>query len=179
MVTALLFLAFALSLGGLDHLSELYNERATSLFRWYGFAVIVTGVVLLWVDSMSVAWSGMFCGLMFRTSQHARGYSMLIAFAAPFLLFVTVMPVIAQSAFARQLVQDAGFFALLLAAGFFVVTWDVAVILSTRRWIYRSAHKRLTGPEIHARGREPFFRKPSPNCGSKAGLIIRNVAKAP
>ncbi|HUS34005.1 MAG TPA: ABC transporter permease subunit [Verrucomicrobiae bacterium] len=175
---ALLFLALGLSLGGLDNLSQLFSESPKPHFRLYGLAVVACAFLILWVDSIAVAWSGMFCALLFRKSQHARGYTMFFVFAAPFFLCVTIAPLIAQSALARQFAQDAGFTASLLAFVVFVVVWDLAVIVCARRWLLRSARKSLTDPQIHSRAQQAFFGKATTARDSKAPLIIRNAAKA-
>jgi hypothetical protein len=177
-VGALLFLALALSLGGLDHLSQLFSESPSPHFRWYGLAVVACGVFMLWLDSIAFGWSGMFCALKFRNGQHARGYTMLFVFAAPFFLCAAVAPLLAQSATIRQFAQAAGFTASLLAFVVFVVVWDLAVIVCARQWLLRSARRRLTDPEIHSRAGEAFFGKSTTTGDSKAPLIIRNAAKA-
>lgn len=178
-VAALLFVALALSLGGLDRLSQLFTESPLSHFRLYGLALVVCDVLMLWVDSIAVAWSGMFCALMFRKSQHARGYTMFFVFAGPFFLCVTAAPFLAQSAMVRQFAHDLGFIPALLAFVTYVAIWDVAVMIWARRWLLQSARKRLTDPEIHSRARETFFGKSTTSGDSKAPLIIRNAAKAP
>lgn len=175
---ALLFLALALSLGGLDHLSQLFSESPKPHFRLYGLAVVACAFLLLWVDSVAVAWSGMFCALLFRKSQHARGYTMFFVFAAPFFLCVTAAPFLAQSGIVQQFAQDAGFTTSLLAFLVFVLVWDLAVIACARRWLLQSALKRLTDPEIHSRAPQTFLGKSTTTSDSKAPLIIRNAAKA-
>jgi hypothetical protein len=177
-VTALLFVGLGLSLQGLDQLSQLFTQGPSTAFRLRGLAIILCAILFLFLDSAALAWAGSWSALASRKLQHARGNAMALVLAGPLILFGAIMPIIAQSSYAREFVNNIGFNTSLFLIVIFVAACNLTIIFFTRRWLLRSARQRLTNPDLYSRASQPFLAFFRTKPDSKAPLNLGKAAKA-
>jgi hypothetical protein len=175
--TAILFIGFALSMGGLDRVGLLFTTEGDPTFRRSAYVVIATAAYFLILDPITLAWAGAWCGLASQP-KFARSNTMALVLVGPFIIFVAVMPFIAQSPTFRVWLSSVGFYIPFLIVVAIVTAGNLTIIHFARRWVFRNARARLSEPAIYTRAALPFLAFFRTKADSKPPLNIGNPPKA-
>jgi ABC-type Na+ efflux pump permease subunit len=177
-VTSLLFIGLALSLQGLDIISQLFITDGGKTFRGPAFLVVLGAVYFLALDTVTLAWAGMWCGLASRKFHKARGNTTALVLAAPFILLFGLFPLVMRNSFIRSVLHDAGFLLPFLLVLGFITLCNLIIIYWARKWLLGHARQRLTDPLIHARASGSFWGFFGARFDRKPPTNLRNGAKA-